>query len=606
MSFILIHRSGSLRGRRDEFNADTVLLGRKRDNDVIFAEEVVSGHHAEIRRVKGGYQLRDLHSSNGIFVNHGRIESIILRNQDVVQIGKKGPEFEFRLVEERESDLPVLIPVSGDWKSGNAPVKLMHRSVSLGRASQNDVVLGQNRNSGVSRQHCRIEIHGDECRIEDLKSSNGTFVNDRGVRACILKNGDRVRLGSRGPEFEFRWDQPSAELHHRRSEDSEQILEKLDRAAKGGRIGEQTQHYLKVAKQYSKKRRRPLLAVLVILIIIILTGVNYTAYLKHRLDERPKIIESFYEARRIQSDLLSGKIPSMNREGERQRRRELMDRYSKYLEEEVPWYARKKSDQEKAILKMARRLGEADLLMPPEFVTEVGRYVDQWRSTPRLQRAMKNARDRRLIGFIKGELRKRDLPEEFVFIPLVESDFQSENCVNPDNFPDPERLRKLGIAKGLWMFIPSTAVDYGLRIGPAANESRFDPVDERHDPVKSTQAAVHYLSDLYITKARASGLLVLACYNYGSTRINKTLDGLADDPRIRNFWYFYQRGLIPEETRDYVMKIFTAALICENHQLFGFPDYLRYDSRIDSAYNICIGTGHRPETELMATDGELR
>jgi membrane-bound lytic murein transglycosylase D len=84
-----------------------------------------------------------------------------------------------------------------------------------------------------------------------------------------------------------------------------------------------------------------------------------------------------------------------------------------------------------------------------------------------------------------------------------------------------------------------------------------------------------YLSYLYITKARASGLLVLACYNYGPTRINKNLDEVPDDPRERNFWNFYQKGWVPEETRKYVMRIFTSALICENPQLFGFSAYFR-------------------------------
>jgi hypothetical protein len=63
-------------------------------------------------------------------------------------------------------------------------------------------------------------------------------------------------------------------------------------------------------------------------------------------------------------------------------------------------------------------------------------------------------------------------------------------------------------------------------------------------------------------------MLVIASYNYGETRIINRLDSLPNDPRQRNFWNFYRNGWIPPETRDYVMYIFSAALICEKRELF--------------------------------------
>jgi len=64
--------------------------------------------------------------------------------------------------------------------------------VTVGRAGDNDIVLPDER---VSRRHCRMEAAGDSVLIEDLGSSNGTYVNGRAVERARLFEGDEVRLG---------------------------------------------------------------------------------------------------------------------------------------------------------------------------------------------------------------------------------------------------------------------------------------------------------------------------------------------------------------------------------------------------------------------------
>jgi hypothetical protein len=122
----------------------------------------------------------------------------------------------------------------------------------------------------------------------------------------------------------------------------------------------------------------------------------------------------------------------------------------------------------------------------------------------------------------------------------------------------------------MWQFIPPTAIQYRLEVGKLKDETKLDEFDKRHDPIRSTMAASDYLADLYSTKAAASGLLVMASYNYGPTRITKDLDELPNNPRARNFWNFYRNNWIPPETKEYVMYIFSAALVCEHPELFGF------------------------------------
>jgi hypothetical protein len=99
-----------------------------------------------------------------------------------------------------------------------------------------------------------------------------------------------------------------------------------------------------------------------------------------------------------------------------------------------------------------------------------------------------------------------------------------------------------------------------------------DPRDERHRVSKSTDAAARYLRDIYSTEAQASGLLVIASYNWGHNIVKGLIRELPENPRDRNFWTFLAtyRSRIPQQTYDYVFYIFSAAVIGENPKLFGF------------------------------------
>ncbi len=100
------------------------------------------------------------------------------------------------------------------------------------------------------------------------------------------------------------------------------------------------------------------------------------------------------------------------------------------------------------------------------------------------------------------------------------------------------------------------------------DNAAFD--DERFDFDKATDAASRYLRDIYETEAQASGLLVVASYNWGHNRVRKLVSQLPKNPRERNFWQLLKRYRVPEETYNYVFSIFSAAVIGEDPGLFGF------------------------------------
>jgi hypothetical protein len=107
-------------------------------------------------------------------------------------------------------------------------------------------------------------------------------------------------------------------------------------------------------------------------------------------------------------------------------------------------------------------------------------------------------------------------------------------------------------AKGLWQFMPESARSYGLRVSEGE-------IDERLDPVKATDAAIHFFTDLHHDLGAWD--LALAAYNMGPFGIivrEKQVGGKA------TFWDLSQAGLLPEETAGYVPAIEGFALVLEN------------------------------------------
>jgi soluble lytic murein transglycosylase-like protein len=152
------------------------------------------------------------------------------------------------------------------------------------------------------------------------------------------------------------------------------------------------------------------------------------------------------------------------------------------------------------------------------------------------------------------------MPPHYLYLALQESNFDERAVGPPTNY---------GHAKGMWQFIPSTAAQYGLQVGPLHGAGVYDPLDDRFDFVKSTVAATKYIKDLSVSDAQASGLLVMASYNWGQNNIRQIIRKMPDNPRERNFWRLLAYKNIPRETYDYVFSIVSAAVICENPSFFG-------------------------------------
>jgi hypothetical protein len=82
--------------------------------------------------------------------------------------------------------------ISGKYQGGEFPLGAQHEII-VGRSSELDMVLVEDM---VSRRHARIECGDDQIVIEDLGSTNGTFVNGEKIKRATLKEGDRVLIGT--------------------------------------------------------------------------------------------------------------------------------------------------------------------------------------------------------------------------------------------------------------------------------------------------------------------------------------------------------------------------------------------------------------------------
>jgi membrane-bound lytic murein transglycosylase D len=156
------------------------------------------------------------------------------------------------------------------------------------------------------------------------------------------------------------------------------------------------------------------------------------------------------------------------------------------------------------------------------------------------------SRSGKYLDLMKDILKEQNVPEEIVFLPLIESGF-SPYAYSPAR------------AAGYWQFIASTAKRYGLEI----NWWR----DERRDPVKSTVAAANYLSDLY--EMFGSWNLAMAAYNAGEGKIMRALNRSKSD----NYWALLNTKYIKNETKNYVPKFIAASMIAHSPQQYGFDDF---------------------------------
>ncbi len=189
-------------------------------------------------------------------------------------------------------------------------------------------------------------------------------------------------------------------------------------------------------------------------------------------------------------------------------------------------------------------LPESDI--PLTVNAKVDFFISYFQTDGRKAFARWLSRSERYIPMMKEILKKEGLPEDLVYLAMIESGFSP-------------RARSSANAVGPWQFISGTGKRYSLRIDSW--------IDERRDPIKSTVAAAMYLKELY-SLFNKDWYLAAAGYNAGENKILRAIDMY----NSRDFWQLSQGSYLKRETKDYVPKLLAAAIIAKDPARYGFAD----------------------------------
>ncbi|HOK88755.1 MAG TPA: LysM peptidoglycan-binding domain-containing protein [Candidatus Hydrogenedentes bacterium] len=200
--------------------------------------------------------------------------------------------------------------------------------------------------------------------------------------------------------------------------------------------------------------------------------------------------------------------------------------------------------------------------LPPEVLAEIDELRTRYPEV--FQRGLN--RGAPYEAAIRRMLREEGMPEDLVWLAMVESMFQN-NAKSPAS------------AVGMWQFIPNTARLYKLRV------DRY--VDERRDWRKATRAAIAYLQDLH-DQFNGNWALAISGYNRGGTGMQRIVDAMGGET---DFWKLVRTppacDRMREETRKYYPRLLAYIIVTRHPEKYGFTR----------------GNGSMPETEEIPVQG---
>jgi membrane-bound lytic murein transglycosylase D len=186
----------------------------------------------------------------------------------------------------------------------------------------------------------------------------------------------------------------------------------------------------------------------------------------------------------------------------------------------------------------------ADIPLTLNSKVEYFLYYFQTKAKPSFSHWL--SRSSRYIPMMKGILKSQGMPEDLVYVAMIESGFHMQ-------------ARSWANAVGPWQFISDTGRRYDLRIDQW--------IDERKDPVKATTAAALYLKELY-GMFNGDWYLAAAGYNAGENKILRAISMY----NTSDFWELSQGSYLKRETKEYVPKLLAAAIIAKEPARYGFSD----------------------------------
>ena len=463
---------------------------------------------------------------------------------------------------------PWLVRQSGLLAGTRHPVR--EGTTRIGRGPDNDIIISEA--AMVSSHHFEIRKEGESYHLSDSNSTNGTYLNGQRVTEVELEPPCSIRLGADGPEFGFVVDDyvpqdlnqtlvvpaSAGEAPHKEVEEPAKAHADLlsdavarARAARRMGIGDSTvvimREMLDAALHRSGRKFKAIIAGLVCALIA--TGAYGSWKIqglkaeKRQIDGQIRQIETALERGNqnpAQEDKLIEQLNEKSGEAAALQST-LLYRVGSFEHEDFV---------EREIKALLKEFGAETYSVPPEFVSEVKRFIEQYQGPdrPSMERALGAAR--KSMETMRDIFEQNNLPPDLAYIVLVESALSNDSESSAG-------------AAGLWQFTAATARGYGLRVS--------DGVDERLNTAKSTRAACKYIRELILDfGAGSSVMLALAAYNLGPAKVKAAIHKVSDPIKQRNFWYLYRVRAVPPETREYVPKVIAAMIIARHPTRYEF------------------------------------
>ncbi len=565
------------RTRDVELGGERVRFGRSPGCEVVLEAAGVSREHAELVRGPDGWRLRDLGSSNGTCVNGTAVQDAPVRAGDVVVLADdvtievlslddrssarqdaRGPDDPGEAADSESAAPPARVAPTkrgflrrDHWRlvpsAGGVPLRLDGSIATFGREPGAGTAADH---ASVSRIHARADAQVDGWLLTDLKSANGTYVNDERVLRRSITAGDRVRFG----DIEFVLERHSA-FDVGSLSGALRIALVLIGVTAGVVVAVRWVLEREEKVRIGQGFRREAVASLLEAARAAAGGTPDIArgHLAHAADLMligglaPEGA-SLARPRELFGDLLRA-LPSEAKDFDPAA---LMGNSALADERTAVAALDSRTYVEHELRRFSAELGQ-DPNLPPEFIEQVWSFVQAYRTHPGSMRQMLR-RSRTLQPRIRAILAQEHLPESVAYVAWVESGLDSMQVSRAH-------------AVGLWQLMAPTAREHGLHI---------DEQDLRHDDRtrvdRSTRAAARYLARMLRDQGPEYFMLVLASYNRGPNAL-RSLKQKIDDPMLssmRKYWHLVERGMLTEETRMYVPKVFAIRIVAENPSRFGF------------------------------------
>lgn len=171
----------------EEFDKEHITFGRARENDIIIISPIVSAKHGVFEKKDGKYFVKDLNSTNGIIINGLAKQFAELENGDSIRIDdasnphNEGVQIVYSILSKYDEEKWLEYPLKNN------------DVVTIGRDAASSICLIH---SSVSKEHARITFINGTYILEDLGSTNGTYVNGKSVNNRVsLRANDVILIG---------------------------------------------------------------------------------------------------------------------------------------------------------------------------------------------------------------------------------------------------------------------------------------------------------------------------------------------------------------------------------------------------------------------------